>query len=182
MIREVRLYGRGGQGVVTASRILAEALFRDGMNVQAFPFFGIERRGAPVLAFLRYGHDKITSRTYIQNPDIVLIFDETLLEDETALSGLKDDGMIILNAREIPENLKEGFSRIAVVDADKISIENLGRAIVNTVMCGAFAYATRDVSIDALTGSLECFFHDRNRMDSNRRALREGYSNTVLYP
>jgi len=181
MIKEVRFYGRGGQGIVTASRILAEALFREGKNVQAFPFFGIERRGAPVFAFLRYGDEIISSRTYVQNPDIVVIFDESLLDDGKALAGLKDNGMVIINTKKISNEISVRAGKIAIVDANSISLRNLGRPIVNTVMCGAFAFATHDVSVEKLSESLECFFNEKDKIENNRRALIEGYHHTEVY-
>ena len=181
MIKEVRFYGRGGQGIITASRILAEAFFKEGMKVQAFPFFGIERRGAPVFAFLRYGDEVISSRTYVHEPNIVVIFDENLLRSEKSLSGLKSDGLVIINTREIPQELNDTARKIAIVDADTISLRVLGKTIVNTVLCGAFASATGDVSIEKLEESVECFFTEKSDVEKNKKAIIEGYKHTQTY-
>lgn len=145
---EIRFHGRGGQGAVTAAEILAKAAFEDGKYVQAFPFFGVERRGAPVMAFTRIDDKPIRRRYQVYNPDYVVVLDDGLLEVVDVFSGLKNDGMVILNtAKEAPSH--EG-SETHVIDATSIALEKLGLPIVNTVMLGAFAGSTGQVTLDSI--------------------------------
>ena len=95
---EIRFHGRGGQGAVTAAEILAKAAFEDGKYCQAFPFFGAERKGAPVMAFTRISDKPIKKRYQVYNPDYVIVLDETLLEAVDVLSGLKEEGKVIINS------------------------------------------------------------------------------------
>ncbi|HIP35033.1 MAG TPA: pyruvate ferredoxin oxidoreductase, partial [Methanothermococcus okinawensis] len=94
---EIRFHGRGGQGAVTAAKILAKAAFYDGKYSQGFPFFGVERRGAPVMAFTRIDHKKIIVRSQVYNPDYVVVQDATLLDTVNVVEGLKKDGIVIVN-------------------------------------------------------------------------------------
>ncbi len=145
---EIRFHGRGGQGAVTAAEILAKAAFEDGKYSQAFPFFGVERRGAPVMAFTRINDEPIRRRYQVYNPDYVVVLDEGLLEVVDVFSGLGSHGMVIINTQgEAPEH--KG-SETHVIDATGIALEKLGLPIVNTVMLGAFAGATGQVSLDSI--------------------------------
>ncbi len=101
---EVRFHGRGGQGVVTAADILAMAAFYDGKFCQSFPFFGVERRGAPVMAFSRIDDRPVRMRSQIYTPDYVVVQDPTLLEIIDVTSGLKDEGIVIINTEKSPMN------------------------------------------------------------------------------
>ena len=94
---EIRFHGRGGQGAVIASNILAEAAFKEGKYVQAFPFFGIERRGAPILSFTRIDEKAIRIKNQIYNPDCIVVLDPTLIDAVDVTSGLKENGLILLN-------------------------------------------------------------------------------------
>ena len=145
---EIRFHGRGGQGAVTAAEILAKAAFEDGKYCQAFPFFGAERKGAPVMAFSRINNKPIRRRYQVYNPDYVIVLDETLLEAVDVLSGLKTDGKIILNTKgnlELGENI-DSYN----IDATGIALDILRVPIVNTVMLGAFAGVTGEVSLDSI--------------------------------
>jgi len=141
---EIRFHGRGGQGTVVASIILAKAFFRAGYQVQSFPVFGVERRGAPVEAYLRLDSDKILSRTNVYTPDHVVVQDRTLLQNIDVTRGLKPGGWILINAPEsfVGTDSFSGFS-VAYIDATRIALNhNLGsrtHPIVNTAMIGAFA-------------------------------------------
>jgi pyruvate ferredoxin oxidoreductase gamma subunit len=144
---EIRFHGRGGQGAVTAAEILAKAAFEDGKYCQAFPFFGAERKGAPVMAFTRI-HDKPIRRRYqVYNPDHVLVLDETLLEAVDVLSGLKTGGKVIVNTKE---DLKLGDAEVHTIDATGIALDVLSVPIVNTVMLGSFARIIGGVSLDSI--------------------------------
>ncbi len=145
---EIRFHGRGGQGAVTAAEILAKAAFEDGKYCQAFPFFGAERKGAPVMAFSRISDKPIRRRYQVYNPDYVVVLDNTLLEAVDVLSGLKSVGKVIINAKDqidLGENV-DSYN----IDATGIALDILGVPIVNTVMLGAFASVTGEVSLDSV--------------------------------
>jgi pyruvate ferredoxin oxidoreductase gamma subunit/2-oxoisovalerate ferredoxin oxidoreductase gamma subunit len=152
---EIRIHGRGGQGSVIASQVLAEAAFREGMHVQAFPAFGSERRGAPVTAFLRLDHSPIMVRSKVYRPDGLVILDPGLLTMgiNGIVDGLKPGGWILINSPQPPGDFAE-FSAfdVCTVDASTISRRHrLGTAaapIVNTVMAGAFVGFTGITSIE----------------------------------
>lgn len=148
---EVRWHGRGGQGAVTASTILAEAASYEGLYVQAFPEFGPERRGAPVKAYTRISRTPIRSRAPIANPDIVVVLDPSLPPTHY-LQGLKSDGFLVINsklpARDIVSKL--GVSRVVVVDATAIALRTIKAPIVNVAMLGALARVVDMVSLESI--------------------------------
>ncbi|MDZ4171466.1 MAG: pyruvate synthase subunit PorC [Methanobacteriaceae archaeon] len=145
---EIRFHGRGGQGAVTAAEILAKAAFEDGKYSQAFPFFGVERRGAPVMAFTRINDEAIRRRYQVYKPDYVVVLDEGLLDVVDVFSGLESQGMVLINTQgEAP--IHKG-SETHTIDATGIALDKLGLPIVNTVMLGAFAGATGQVSLDSI--------------------------------
>jgi len=147
-VQEIRFHGRGGQGAVTAAQLLAKAAFLENKYCQAFPFFGAERRGAPVMAFARIDDKPIRIRTQVYKPDYVVVLDPTLLGVVDVGSGLKEGGTIVVNATEVPVGLP---GEIVNVDATSIATETLGRPITNTAMLGAFAGATELVSLNSIT-------------------------------
>lgn len=156
---EIRFHGRGGQGVVIASEVLADAAFHEGKRVQAFPAFGVERRGAPVMAFTRIDEKPIRVRCQIYQPDHVVILDPTLLEVLDVTAGLKQGGTILLNSADPPASfgLPEHF-RVATVDANHIAFKyRLGprnAPIVNTSILGAFARLTGIVGLESLDAAV----------------------------
>ncbi|MEM1744444.1 MAG: 2-oxoacid:acceptor oxidoreductase family protein [Candidatus Nezhaarchaeales archaeon] len=144
MVIEIRWHGRGGQGAVTAAEILASAAALEGKWVQAFPSFGAERRGAPVQAYTRIDEKPILDRSFIYEPDIVVVLDEGLLDAErdSVLMGLKLNGKLVVNSGREPKALAkmlEFNGDVATVDATSIAIEVLGAPIVNTAILGAVA-------------------------------------------
>lgn len=152
---EVRFHGRGGQGAVIASKILACAFFAEGNWVQAFPQFGVERRGAPVLAFLRTDHGKILNRSAVYTPDHLIVLDHNLIQQVDVTSGFKGEGWIIINTHARPEDFPDlAEYKVVTVDASRIAIANrLGSAsspIVNTAILGCFAKATGLVGIGSV--------------------------------
>lgn len=178
---EVRFHGRGGQGAVVASEILASAFFAEGKFVQAFPAFGIERRGAPVTAFLRISSAPIRLRCQIESPDHVVILDPTLISVVDVTSGLKPGGWIIVNSDDDPEAFPvlatEGW-RVATVDAAGIAARlRLGgrtNPIVNTAILGAFAQATNLVTLESVVKAIE--EGAPLKPGQNREAAREAYA------
>lgn len=144
-MEEIRFHGRGGQGTVLASISLAKAFFDSGYHVQTFPVFGVERRGAPVEAYLRIDDSKkILTKSNVYNPDHIVVMDSKLLNSIDVTKGLKKGGWILINAQEFPENM-ERFKdyRVALIDASNIALSHgLGTRtgpIINTAMLGAFA-------------------------------------------
>ncbi len=176
---EIRFHGRGGQGAVVASELLAQAAFLDGKQPQSFPFFGVERRGAPVTAYTRVDERPVGLRTSITAPDAVVVFDPGLLASESVTDGLRSNGLLLVNTPRPPESLAAppGVRR-AAVDATRIALSHhLGTPmlpIVNTAVLGALARATGVVSLESLRRAVEQFVPARP--EENRRAASDGYS------
>lgn len=176
-MRELRIHGRGGQGAVIASKLLADALFREGHWVQSFPAFGVERRGAPVTAFLRMDDEPIRIRCEIQAPDDLIVLDPTLVTAVDVTVGLKNGGRILVNSAEPPEGFPHLLDRFEVmtVDASGIAIRHgLGspnHPIVNTAILGAFSSGFGLVGLEAVCGAIrdEVPTHP----DRNEAAARE---------
>ena len=152
---EIRFHGRGGQGTVVATILLAKAFFRAGYQVQSFPFFGVERRGAPVEAYVRLNKDKILLRTNVYYPDHVVVQDQTLLHGVNVTRGLKPGGWVLINSSAAPTERRPFIGyRLAFVDASRIALRNqLGtrtHPIVNTSMIGAFARMIGMLPLDAI--------------------------------
>jgi len=175
---EVRFHGRGGQGAQVASKILAVAFFHEGFHVQSFPAFGVERRGAPVMAFLRVDQQPIQLRVNIYEPDHIVVLDPTLVGAVDVTSGLKKGGWIVINSGHSPEVFGQltGF-QIATVDATSIAIRNgLGsrtNPIVNTAILGAFSKVTGLVGIDSVALSIREELTVKK--EENAKAAREAY-------
>ncbi len=159
-LRELRIHGRGGQGAVIASKLLAAALFREGKSVQAFPAFGVERRGAPVTAFLRFADGPILLRCEITEPDDLIVLDPTLVEAIDVTAGLKAGGSILVNSEQPPAYYRELVRRyrVATVDASGIARRHgLGsrtQPIVNTAILGAFVAFTGLVGLAAVCAAI----------------------------
>ena len=175
---EIRTHGRGGQGAVIASEILADAFFHEGKFVQAFPAFGVERRGAPVTAFTRVSDGEIRERCQIYEPDHLIVLDRVLLSTVNVTDGLKNGGWIIINTNmEIEDERLISSYRVATVDAVTIALKHrLGsRAapIVNTAIIGAFAGATKLVSLEAVKKAIDMQVPVKKR--ENMRAAEEAY-------
>ena len=169
---EVRFHGRGGQGAVTAAEILAKAAFEDGKYCQAFPFFGVERRGAPVMAFTRIDNKPIRRRYQVYNPDYVVVLDDGLLEVVDVFSGLKEGGKVIINTNNGVETTKG--VEINKVDATGIALDILGVPIVNTILLGAFAGVTGEVSIESIIKIINETFSG-SVAEKNEKAAKVAY-------
>jgi pyruvate ferredoxin oxidoreductase gamma subunit len=175
---EIRLHGRGGQGSVTAAELLAVAAFDDGREAQAFPAFGVERRGAPVQAFCRISDQPIRVRTQIYAPDYVIVQDPTLMESVNVLAGLKPTGTVLINSERSAEELQlDTTARVVSVPATQIAIEELGRPIMNTVLLGAFAGVSGMISFDAIERSIKHRFRGELG-EKNIKAARRAYELT----
>jgi 2-oxoacid:acceptor oxidoreductase gamma subunit (pyruvate/2-ketoisovalerate family) len=183
-MQEIRFHGRGGQGTVVASVILAKAFFSAGYYVQSFPVFGVERRGAPVEAYLRLDTEKILVRCNVYTPDHVVVQDFKLLENVPVTGGLKAGGWILINAAAQPENLEifSGF-RLAWVDATAIAIQNqLGartHPIINTAIIGAFARILEMPPMDMICEAIKEDIH--TKPEQNIRASQVAYDRVQVF-
>ena len=154
---QVRIHGRGGQGVVTAAELLSVAAFNDGRWAQAFPSFGSERTGAPVVAFCRLSEAPIRSREPIDRPDALIVQDPTLLHLPGLFDGFQRWGYLLVNSPREPgelglERLGGAFdaSRVRTVPATEMALARVGRPVPNTVLLGGFAALTGQVSLDSV--------------------------------
>ena len=180
-ILEVRWHGRGGMGAVTAGELLAKAAIREGKYAQSFPNFGSERRGAPVMAFLRISDESIRVRTNVYYPDVVVVIDPTLVRIVDVTAGLKDGGIIIINTAKSVDQIATMFGskwRIATVNATKIAREAIGLPITNTSMIGAFMKVTGAIGDDSMEVELKERFG--KRAEGNIVAMKQAYSETVI--
>ncbi len=147
-MKQIRIHGRGGQGVVAMAEILAIAFFNNGQKSQAFPNFGVERSGAPIQSFVRFSDDDILLREHVYIPDILIILDASLIGKTDLFSGIKKDSQIIINSSlksdellakfKQDSNFPKNFNRdnIFSCDASKIALEVFGKNIVNTAILG----------------------------------------------
>ena len=178
---EVRLHGRGGQGGVTSAELLALAAINEGKYAQAFPTFGPERRGAPVIAFCRIDDKKIRIRSAIYTPDIVVVLDPGILRLVDVTSGLKDDGILCANTKYSGEELREELGikhAIATVNATKIAREEIGLPITNTAMLGSILKARDIVPFNSLIRPLKKRFG--RIAEKNIKVFTRAYEETQL--
>ena len=177
-MKEIRIHGRGGQGAVTAVRILAAAFVREGKWASGFPAFGMERRGAPVMAFARFDDKPVREKTKVYNPDCIVVIDSRLISSADLVEGVKPDGILVLNtAEQVKEQPHENIGLIGSVDATRIGLEEVGIAVTNTCMLGAFARATEWIEVSSLLASLGEFF-SRDMLKRNRRCVERGFEET----
>ncbi len=179
---EIRWHGRGGQGAVTSAELVARAAIDEGKFAQAFPAFGAERRGAPVVAFVRVDPGSpIRVRAEVTNPDIVVVLDPGLLRVVNVTDGLKPDGLLVVNSKKTPEEVSQAFGfkgSLATVDAGTIAREVLGVNIVNTSMIGALIKASSLVGLDAVVEPMKDRFGRLGQR--NIDAMKRAYEETVL--
>lgn len=187
---EIRIHGRGGQGVVAASELLAIAFFKDGKKSQAFPNFGVERSGAPIQSFVRVSDKDILSRDHVYNPDILIIQDDSLIGKSNVFSGIKKSTLIIINSKEklnnlfvkikkekdLPKNFSE--KNVLVVDASKVALEIFKKNIVNTAILGTLAKIPNLLNLKAIFLAVEEKFQDKGReiIEKNILAIEHTYN------
>lgn len=164
-MKELRFHGRGGQGVVKAAQIIVSSVVDTGKYAQFIPFFGVERKGSPVFGFLRVDENDIRIKTQVYTPEILVVFDDTLLSMEKTFEGLQKNGVVIINTKKTIEqlNLPENAKQVYLVDATGIALENINRNIPNTTMLGAFAKACEEfINWEVLQKNIEIKFGDAN--------------------
>lgn len=179
---EIRWHGRGGQGTVTSTELMARAAISEGKYAQAFPSFGPERRGAPVLAFVRINSkEPIRIRAEILEPDVVVVLDPGLLSIINVTSGLKANGVVVINTRKQAEQLRKEFGfkwSLATIDATSIAKEILGVPITNTTMVGALIKATGIIELESLVEPLKDRFG--RLAERNIEAMKKAYEETLV--
>ncbi len=160
---QIRIHGRGGQGVVTAAELLSSAAFLDARHAQAFPSFGSERTGAPVVAFCRIDDRPIRTHEPVGAPDVLLIQDPTLLHQVDVFGGLRPGGLVLVNSSRGVDELGLGElatrHRVATVPATELAREHLGRPLPGAPLLGAFAAATGAISLEHLSAAIRERFH-----------------------
>ncbi len=178
----VRIHGRGGQGVVSGAELLSVAAFNEGRHAQAFPSFGSERMGAPVMAFCRIDTQPIRLREPVLEPDALIIQDPTLLHQVDLFSGLHDGGLVLINStRDVAELgiadwlVERHHYKVVVVPATEIALKHVGRAVPNVPLLAAFAAVTRSVSIESIVLAIEDKFPAKIAA-SNVAAAREAFA------
>jgi 2-oxoacid:acceptor oxidoreductase gamma subunit (pyruvate/2-ketoisovalerate family)/2-oxoacid:acceptor oxidoreductase delta subunit (pyruvate/2-ketoisovalerate family) len=181
---EIRFHGRGGQGAVMAAQALASSAHAEGGYATAFPFFGAERRGAPVLAFTRIDEKRIYRKTQVYEPDFVVILDEGLLDTVNVVEGLKEGGTVVVNSAKKPEEIDVGIDvRMATVDATSVALEVLKQPATNSSILGALSKATGLVSIESIEKGILQVFGDRLGAkigEKNAKAARVAYDKTLV--
>ncbi len=179
---EIRFHGRGGQGAVVASKLLAQAAFLEDNDVQSFPYFGVERRGAPVTAFTKIDKRPIRIKSQIYEPDYVIVLDPSLMNAVDVAHGLKKNGLILINSNKKPEKFNLPAKRIATVDATSIAIAHrLGSKhapIVNSAILGAFSKASKIVKLSSLINSI--LEISPAKKEENAAAAKEAYEKVTV--
>ena len=174
-LKEIRVHGRGGQGAVTSSQILAIAAFFDGKYCQAFPSFGVERRGAPVEAFARISDKPINVRQHVYEPDYIIVLDPTLSEAVKLESGLKDSGIMIINSDKKASDFSfDTKAKVKTIDVTKVALEVIGKPFVNIAVLGAFAAITGEISLDSINKAIDQEFSKKPKIgELNKQAAKK---------
>jgi pyruvate ferredoxin oxidoreductase gamma subunit len=178
-VYEVRFHGRAGQGILTASRLFAQAAIVDGKYAQAFPDFGPERLGSPVQAFARIDEQPIEIRSQVYTPNAVTVFEDSLLTKVPVTRGMVSGGQIVVNATDPRASEVKKIGDAAgvstyIIDAKKIAIDLIGTPTVSTIMLGALASASGFISVDSLESTARQRFHGK-MADTNAKMIRMGY-------
>lgn len=177
-MKEIRFHGRGGQGVVKAAQILVKTVVDAGLYAHFIPFFGVERKGSPVYGFARIDEKPIRLKTQVYDPHCLIIMDDTLLNTVPVFSGIRGDGMVIINSRKPIEeiDLPEGVKKLGIVDATGIAMECVGMEIPNTAMLGAFAKVTGWIDFKHLSANISASFGSKNA-----DAALKAFEDTKIY-
>jgi len=187
-LTEIRWHARAGQGAVTASKLVAETALLQGRYMQAMPEYGPERTGAPLKAFTRVCDEPIEVHNNINNPDIIVVLDDTLLDVIDVTEGIKDDGTIIINTILSLEDARKALGvpasvKIAVIDATGIALDTIKRDIPNTPVVGALSKVTGIISVDAVRDRLIEMFgkkFSKEMIDANLTSLQRAYEEVAI--
>jgi len=177
---QVRIHGRGGQGVVTAAELIAIAAFYEGHVAQAFPSFGVERTGAPIEAFARIDDKPIRTREHIYHPDFLIVQDATLLSSVDVAKGCGLKTIAIINTSRTNTDIKINLpmANVKTIDATAIALEEIGKNIVNTVILGAFAKDSGLISLDSLKKAVKQKFAEKGEaiINKNIKAIERAFN------
>jgi len=183
---QVRIHGRGGQGVVTAAEMLSIAAFLEGRHAQAFPSFGSERTGAPVVAFCRIDDREIRLREPVLAPDALIIQDPTLLHQVEVFAGLARDGFVLINTSRTFEALGVGefartlrAERVCTVPATELALQHTGRPVPNAALLGGFAAVSGRISVDSVAAAIRDKFKGEVA-EGNVAAARAAYDHVRI--
>ena len=180
-IVEIRIHGRGGQGAKSASQLIVEAAMEHGKQVQAFPEYGPERAGAPMVTYARISDQRITTYEPVLRPDIVLVIDPTLIEQIEVTKGMKSNSILIVNSTKSSGDIKKetGYNgKTYTVDATGISIRHIGRNLPNTPMLGALIKVTGVIDMEHLVKKVRDMFLRKigsERTQANIDSIREAF-------
>lgn len=164
-VKEIVIFGRGGQGAVTSAQVIAIAAFFDGKFSQAFPNFGVERRGAPVQSYARISDKEIRVREQVYKPDYVIVLEPTLLECVDVLEGTDRDSVILINSEKSPKELNlKTSAKLYTVDVTKIAMQVIGKPFVNLAILAFFAYASKEITVESLKKAVEERFAGKEKV------------------
>ncbi|MCK9217330.1 MAG: 2-oxoacid:acceptor oxidoreductase family protein [Firmicutes bacterium] len=177
-LKEIRLHGRGGLGTVKAAETLVYAAVMDGIYGNSIPFFGFERQGAPVTSFVRISDKPIRPKNRVYNPHAIVVLEPTIMNAVNVFEGVEEGSTLVLNTALKPDkiDIDPKIKTLAIIDANKIALELLGRPITNTVMLGAFVKATGWVSLKNVAEKVEELWGAKNR-----EAVMKGFEEAVIY-
>jgi pyruvate ferredoxin oxidoreductase gamma subunit/phenylglyoxylate dehydrogenase gamma subunit len=163
-MKEIRLHGRGGMGTVKAAEIIVWAKVLSGGYGNSIPFFGFERQGAPVTAFVKLDDKPIRPKTQVYTPDCLIVLDPTIPNAVDVFEGVKENSVLVLNTREKAAEVEapDAIKTVAVVNATDLALERFGKAITNTAMLGAFIKATSWVALDPVLSKVEEYWGKEN--------------------
>ncbi len=182
-ILEIRWHGRGGQGTVTAAKVFADACLSGGRYVQAFPEYGPERSGAPLRAYNRVSSGELRMHCPVLKPNIVAVVDATLLDSINVMDGAPDDAIVVVNSAKDPKEIRERLKakpsqKVFTVDATKIAVDCIGRAMPNSPMVGTLAKVSGVVGLDQILEDVQKSFgkkFSQKIIDGNLEAVKRGY-------
>lgn len=185
-LTEIRWHGRGGQGAVTAAKVMAEVALKGGKNVQAFPEYGPERGGAPLTAYNRISDSVLRLHTAVTNPSVVVVIDPSLLDAVDVTEGAPPDATFVINTTHCPADIKKMLKldkqKVFTVDASKIALDTIKKPIPNTPMLGALAKATGLITLEDLLDDVKKSFGKKfgeQIINSNLEAVKRAYQEVV---
>lgn len=179
-MHEIKFYARGGQGAVTAAKLLVTAAIIENKYAQAIPSYGQERKGAPVYAFARIHDSMIEVKSYVYNPNIIMVFDMGLMDLGIDIySGLKANSIMVVNSSNKEMEVHENIKKLVIVNADDITMEELGDVPPNVAMLGALAKATNIIDIDSLEEAIRSKIRGKAG-ELNAKACRRAYEESVI--
>jgi 2-oxoacid:acceptor oxidoreductase gamma subunit (pyruvate/2-ketoisovalerate family) len=179
-LKEIRLHGRGGQGVVVASEILVAGFLKDGMHAHSIPFFGVERRGAPVTACVRFDREQIWEKTQVYTPDCIVVMDLRLVKAVDIFAGAKEGCFLIVSSEKFGlDHVPSQISTIGKIDARRIAMHHIGAPITSTCMLGCLAATTKWVSLKSILAGVEEILPHKVAK-ANQKAVEQAFKQTNI--